>query len=285
MGKYPYASSGDHTELQWLKDGYVIKRGRKGVVKYTSGFFKHTAIYYGESDVRKDEEKAAAILEKKHQAKLLQQRKARAAEKEYHDSIKKEWQKYLRSIKKIVVFDTETSGLYAGTHVILSISWQVLDNKLRKISEKTYYFDWPSDERRITDEAINVNGLTKERLAELGTSDKVAALQEFADVITDADLLVAHNGSFDTRSVKADAVEIGVRISFQNKELWDTMFRMTNYCKIPRNRNEYKWPRLSELADKLRIRQDDIDYHQSAADVEVTARCFRAIVQRGIVSV
>ena len=25
--------------------------------------------------------------------------------------------------------------------------------------------------------------------------------------------------------------------------------------------------------------------HQSAADVEVTARCFRAIVQRGIVSV
>ena len=27
------------------------------------------------------------------------------------------------------------------------------------------------------------------------------------------------------------------------------------------------------------------DYHQSAADVEVTARCFQAIVQRGIVSV
>ncbi len=31
MGKYPYASSNDHTKLQWLKDGYVIKRGRKGV--------------------------------------------------------------------------------------------------------------------------------------------------------------------------------------------------------------------------------------------------------------
>ena len=217
--------------------------------------------------------------------KLLQQRKARAAEKKYHDTIKKEWQKYFRKVKKIVVFDTETSGLSAGTHVILSISWQVLDNKLRKVSEKTYYFDWPSDERRITDEAIYVNGLTKERLAELGTSDKAEALQEFADVITDADLLVAHNGGFDARFIKADAVEIGVRISFQNKELWDIMNRMTYYCKIPRGRYEYKWPRLSELADKLRIRQDDIDYHQSAADVEVTARCFRAIVQRGIVSV
>ncbi len=285
MGKYPYASSNDHTKLQWLKDGYVIKRGRKGVEKYTSRSSQYTAIYYCESDVRKDAEKAAAILEKKHRDKLLQQRKARAAEKKRHDSIKKEWQKFLGSIKKIVVFDTETSGLVAGTHVVLSISWQVLDNKLRKISEKTYFFDWPSDERRITDEAIYVNGLTKERLAELGTSDKAEALQEFADVITDADLLVAHNGAFDVRFVKADAVEVGVRITFQNKELWDTMHRMTYYCKIPRSWYEYKWPKLSELADKLRVRQTDIDYHQSADDVEVTARCFRAIVKRGIVSV
>ena len=279
MGKYPYALNSDHTELQWLNDGYVIKRGRKGVEKYTSGSSQHTAIYYGKDDVRKDEEKATAILEKRHQAKLLQKRKARAAEKKYHDTIKKEWQKYLRKVKKIVVFDN------AGTHVILSLSWQVLDNKLQKISEKTYYFDWPSDERRITDEAIHVNGLTKERLAELGTSDKAEAFQEFADVITDADLLVAHNGRFDTRFIKADAIEVCVRISFQDKELWDTMHRMTRYCAIPGYHGDYKWPRLSELADKLRIRQDDIDYHQSAADVEVTARCFRAIVQRGIVSV
>jgi len=284
MARYPYASNSDHTELQWLTNGYIIKRRHKGVEKYTSGSSQHTAIYFGKDDVRKDDLKAAAILEKKHQAKLLQQRKSRASEKKYHDGIKKEWQKYLKGIRKIVVFDTETSGLNAGTNVILSISWQVLDNKLCKISEKTYYFDWPDDERRITDEAIYVNGLTKERLAELGTSDKALALQDFADVITDADLLVAHNGGFDARFIKADAIEAGVIISFQNKELWDTMHRMTYYCTIPRGRNEYKWPRLLELADKLRIRQDDIDYHQSAADVEVTARCFKAIVRRGLVS-
>ena len=282
MAKHPYASTSDHTELQWLNDGYVIKRGRKGVEKYTSGSSQHTAIYYSENDVRKDEEKAASILEKRHQAKLLQQRKARAAERKYHDAIKKEWQKYLRKVKKIVVFDTETSGLNAGTNVILSLSWQVLNNKLQKISEKTHYFDWPSDERRITDEAICVNGLTKERLAEQGTSDKAEALQEFADVITDADMLVAHNGAFDTRFIKADAIEVGVRISV-GTFVWDTMHRMTRYCAIPGCYGDYKWPRLSELADKLRIRQDDIDYHQSAADVEVTARCFRKIAGTGIV--
>jgi len=53
MGKYPYASTSDRTELQRLNDGYVIKRGRKGVEKYTSESSQHTAIYYGESDVKK----------------------------------------------------------------------------------------------------------------------------------------------------------------------------------------------------------------------------------------
>ena len=127
-----------------------------------------------------------------------------------------------------------------------------------------------------------MNGLTKETLAEVGTSDKAEALQEFADVITDADLLVAHNGAFDTRFIKADAIEVGVRISF-GTFVWDTMHRMTRFCAIPGYYGDYKWPRLSELADKLRIRQDDIDYHQSAADVEVTARCFRKIAGTGIV--
>ncbi len=45
MGKYPYASTSDRTELQWLNDGYVIKRGRKGVEKYTSGTINIPDIY------------------------------------------------------------------------------------------------------------------------------------------------------------------------------------------------------------------------------------------------
>lgn len=284
MAKFPYASLNDHTELQWLHLGFVPKRGHKSIEMYTNGSSQHTAFYLKKDDVKKDEAKAAAILEKKHQAKLLQQRRERAAERKRHEAIKKEWQKYLKSIKKIVVFDTETSGLDVGTNVILSLSWQILDNKLNKVSEKTYYFDWPEDEKRVSDETVYVNGLTKERLAELGTSDKVQALQEFAEVITDADLLVAHNGGFDARFIKADAAEMGVEVSFQGKELWDTMHRTTYYCKIPRGRHDYKWPRLSELADKLKIRQSDIDYHQSASDVEVTARCFRAIIQRGLLT-
>jgi len=197
-------------------------------------------------------------------------------------TFKNEWKEYLSNIHKIVVFDTETSGLNAGYNVILSISWQVLDESLSKIEEHTHYFDWPNDECRVSWQAIDVNGLTKERLSELGTSLKSAGLQDFADAVIDADLLVAHNGNFDSRFVAADARAESVNINL-SLPLWDTMTRMTNYCAIPGHYDGYKWPRLIELAKKLNVPIDDIDWHQSASDVEVTARCFRYIAENGIV--
>lgn len=188
----------------------------------------------------------------------------------------------MNEIKKIVVFDTETSGLCAGENVILSLSWQVLNADLEKVAEESRFFDWPEDENRIQGKAIEVNGLTRERLAELGTTDKVAALQEFAKVIDGADLLVAHNGGFDVEFVKADAMESNVAIDLR-KPMFDTMLEMTDYCHIPRGNGEWKWPRLAELASCLGIYTDDIDWHQSASDVEVTARCFRKIVEKGMI--
>ncbi|MBO4822127.1 MAG: 3'-5' exonuclease, partial [Prevotella sp.] len=147
----------------------------------------------------------------------------------------------MKTYKKIVVFDTETSGLCAGENVILSLSWQVLNADLVKVAEESRFFDWPEDESRIQDKAIEVNGLTKARLKELGTCNKVAALQEFAKVIDGADLLVAHNGSFDIGFVKADAMEANVAIDL-SKPMFDTMLEMTDYCRIPRGNGEYKWP-------------------------------------------
>lgn len=185
------------------------------------------------------------------------------------------------NFKRIVVFDTETSGLDADYNVILSLSWQVLDGNLNKIAEESRFFDWPKDRSRVERGAIEVNGLTEERLAELGTCDKKAALQEFYKVVAGADLLVAHNGGFDIGFVRAEATEANVAINL-NKPMFDTMLEMTDYCQIPGYYGEYKWPRLAELANCLDIYTHDIDWHQSASDVEVTARCFREIIKKGL---
>ena len=186
------------------------------------------------------------------------------------------------NFKRIVVFDTETSGLDADYNVILSLSWQVLDGNLNKIAEESRFFDWPKDRSRVERGAIEVNGLTRERLTELGTCDKREALQKFKEAIDGADLLVAHNGGFDIGFVRAEATEAKVAINL-NKPMFDTMLEMTDYCQIPGYYGEYKWPRLSELANCLDIDTHDIDWHQSASDVEVTARCFRKIVEKGMI--
>ena len=191
------------------------------------------------------------------------------------------------NFKRIVVVDTETTGLDADYNVILSLSWQVLDGNLNKIAEESRFFDWPKDRSRVERGAIEVNGLTEERRAELGTCDKKAALQEFYKVVAGADLLVAHNMSFDARFIVEDAsefdLEFGFKIKFHRTPRFDTMTDMTNYCRIPRGNGEYKWPRLYELAYCLGVDTEDIDWHQSASDVEVTARCFRKIVEKGMI--
>ena len=194
----------------------------------------------------------------------------------------------MQKFNKIVVFDTETSGLCEGFNTILSLSWQVLDGNLEKVAEESRFFDWPEDRRRVEDAAIAVNGLTEERLAELGPCDKREALQEFAEVIGGADLLVAHNGRFDIGFIKADASDFDLdfefKLKFHRTPIFDTMVEMTDYCQIPGYYGEYKWPRLAELADCLGVDTEDIDWHMSASDVEVTARCFRKIVKKGLIS-
>ena len=49
--------------------------------------------------------------------------------------------------------------------------------------------------------AIEINGLTRERLAELGTSDKKEAISEFLSDVKKSILVVAHNIGFDFRLI------------------------------------------------------------------------------------
>jgi len=98
----------------------------------------------------------------------------------------------------------------------------------------------------------------------------------------DSDLLVAHNGNFDKGFINATAEREGVAIP-QWKPMIDTMLTTTDLCKLPPRpgRSGYKWPKLSELADFLHVQTDDINLHDSSADVELTKRCFLHLLEKG----
>lgn len=190
-----------------------------------------------------------------------------------------DWNAGLRDGTRILVFDTETTGVDASNDFILSLSWQVLDNKLQKIDEQTRYFKNPLPESAIKG-ALRVNGLTNKVLKELGTTDKRKALAEFIGVAKSCELLVGHNVWFDITVVSSECKREGLDFG-DNFLPFDTMKDMRTFCLYYHKPRMRKWPKLIELTQMLGIDTSDINWHQSSSDVEATVRCLREIVAKG----
>jgi len=185
---------------------------------------------------------------------------------------------------RILVFDTETSGLDPQWNVILQLSYQIVDpGSWTTTKIVNHYFAWPDNKARVTQEAINVNGLTEEVLAAKQLSNKKTALEEFVADKDSCDLLVAHNLEFDKKFIIASCREEGVKFANSGwSQSYDTMKRTTSYCQIPKAwGNGYKWPKLTELADCLGIDYSQISLHDSSGDVELTKQCFKKLVTIG----
>lgn len=281
----------DKTPLNWAKEGYVAKRGHKPVTKWTNYYCQHTSEFLSSEDVKPNPEAASRVLQQeKDRLNAIRREKARIKrqklqeQKARYQKNSKEWGKYLSKNSKVLIFDTETSGLDCDDNDILSLSWQLVDasKDWEVLQERTCYFDWVST-ARTSEEAIEVNGLTRARLAELGTMPRSEGIAEFGEALGKAQLLVAHNGTFDKNFVisLAQQENCAPAIKEIRKPMYDTMKRMTGYCGLRRYNGRLKWPRLSELAYCLKIDDSDIDYHQSSADVELTKRCFFEIITKG----
>ncbi len=186
---------------------------------------------------------------------------------------------------RILIFDTETSGLDPQWNVILQLSYQIVDSD-SWTTQKTinHYFSWPENKARVSPSAIEVNGLTEDFLAGKELSNRKSALEEFVNDKDSCELLVAHNLEFDKKFIIASCHEEGVKFANSGwAQSYDTMKRMTSYCQIPKNWGSgYKWPSLTELADCLCIGYSNISLHDSSGDVELTKLCFERIVADGL---
>ena len=186
---------------------------------------------------------------------------------------------------RILIFDTETSGLDPQWNVILQLSYQIVDSdSWATIKTVNHFFSWPEDKTRVTMEAINVNGLTEEVLTSKQLSNRKSALEEFVTDKDSCNLLVAHNIEFDKKFILSSCREEGVKFASSGwSQSYDTMKRTTSYCQIPKVwGNGYKWPKLTELADCLGIDYSRISLHDSSGDVELTKLCFKQILAEGL---
>lgn len=186
---------------------------------------------------------------------------------------------------KILVFDTETSGLPIEKNpsiyqtnkwpYILQLSYVVYDLSLNKIVKQNDKYIKINDNVDISIESQNVHKITREICNKGNLINKV--LYEFKKDMDECDLLVGHNVSFDKRMIIVEGIRN--KINMNLKPTYCTMKNSVDICKIERigenNEMYYKFPTLNELHNKLFNKElNNLKLHNALVDVIVCLKCY-----------
>jgi len=158
---------------------------------------------------------------------------------------------------RILVFDTETTGLPKDYNVIasalpnnwphiVSISWAILDSDTGSIMRAFSYIIKPMG-WIVPKESTDIHGITQRQAEEYGVSLK-DVLNKFLS--EECDILVAHNAYFD-KNVVMNAMVWDLSIPFNGflKPCKCSMLASKFMCKIPNYNKfgDFKYPKLKEL--------------------------------------
>lgn len=158
-----------------------------------------------------------------------------------------------------VVFDTETTGFYAGSDQMIEIGAVKITNGV--VGE---HFDELIDPHRpIPKKITELTFITDEMLA--GKMDEEEAVKKFLDFVGDAPL-VAHNAKFDISFMKSACNK------YHLKEFNYTVVDTMSMARMLHS----DWPnhKLQTLTKKLDIPWDEEKHHRADYDAEGTAIAF-----------
>ena len=194
---------------------------------------------------------------------------------------------------RFISFDTETTGLRPGQ--ICQLSYVIDDDGVA--AGKNYFFAV----RSIEPGASNVHGFTVPMLHKL--SNGLIFPDHAEAILTDfesADLLLAHNFSFDQSFLAAEFTRSGITPSFPRQLC--TMRHFTPICKLPSARPQrsgpgYKYPSLTELTRHLGITDKMVserskelfslphhaEYHDARVDSTAVYLCYQKAVTSGLI--
>ena len=191
---------------------------------------------------------------------------------------------------KVLVFDTETTGLPTERNAsymetakwphIVQLAFVLYDTERRKILAAHDYIVQLPDGVTISPESQQIHGISPARCRRQGVPVSLA-LTEFGDCQKEADIMVAHNLSFDKRVVLAACRRAGVRQYFfvgaSAKPEYCTMKRTKDIPVVvaTNSRGEYnKFPTLTELHRHLFNGASPRGQHDAFADILICLRCY-----------
>lgn len=203
---------------------------------------------------------------------------------------------------RVLVFDTETTGLPQTKILnpdtlnlwpfVVQFSYVIYDISLNDIVESKDYIIKVPESILISDESSKIHGITNEISSKKGVSiDNV--LKEFFYYLSDVDLIVGHNISFDINMIKVEMLRIIYSQKLTNEQLkmckYDlhfisnyknvccTLHESIKFCNIQAidkfGKPYLKYPKLIELHLKL-FDSSPNNLHNSFNDILVTLRCF-----------
>lgn len=198
---------------------------------------------------------------------------------------------------KVLVFDTETTGLPASYNqplsdlskwpYVIQLSYIVFDTTSKEILDYTDHIIRLADDVAITSESLAIHQITKERSQRDGVPMQYA-LREFSQAAKDVDIIIGHNIQFDKNMLTVEFQRNKMKNRLYRKDgepipEYCTMKQTVNMCKIPFSRASsfkgYKWPSLSELHAHL-FKREPKGTHNAIADVMICLRCY-VYIQHG----
>ena len=164
---------------------------------------------------------------------------------------------------RYIIFDLETTGLFAATERIIEIGAVKVENG--EILESFDLFVDP--EKAITPEITRLTSITNEMVA--GAPKEAEALEQFFRFCDGCDILVAHNADFDMGFLRAAIRRCGRE---EDPVQIDTLVMAR--AMYP----ELKKHKLDTIAERLGVTQKH--HHRADDDARVLAEIFLKMVQK-----
>lgn len=192
--------------------------------------------------------------------------------------------------KQLLFFDTETTGLpqnwkapltdFNNWPRLVQLAYLIYDFEGNLIEEGNHIIK--PEGFTIPYDAEKVHGISTEKARQQGEKLELI-IDLFYKRVENAEVLVAHNMSYDEKIVGCEMLRTGRNNIIRNKKKICTMEKSTQYCRIP-GHYDYKWPKLSELHYKL-FNKPCVETHNALVDIKYTADCFWELKRRSVINI
>jgi DNA polymerase-3 subunit epsilon len=165
-----------------------------------------------------------------------------------------------------VVLDTETTGLEVEQqHRVIEIGCIELFN--RRLTGRSFH-RYLNPERDIEEGAVQVHGLTRERLAKEPTFSLIHA--EFLEFIRDAELII-HNAPFDVAFLNSELA----RVEYQHRVA--DLCRVLDTLALARQMHPGQRNSLDALCKRYSVDNSHREYHGALLDARILAEVYLAM--------